>query len=57
MASVNPFVELFFYFFAAVVEPINPRGLKSIILTNPEIRFPNLALTQAFKQRLGFNEF
>ena len=31
MASVNPFGELFSYFFAAVVEPINPRGLESIV--------------------------
>ena len=57
MASVNPFVELFSYFFAAVVKAVDPRGLKSVVLTNPEIRLPNLALTQAFEQRLGFNEF
>ena len=57
MASDNPFVEFFSYFFAAVVKAVDPRGLKSIVLTNPEIRFPDLALTQAFKQRLGFNEF
>ena len=57
MASVNPFVELFSYFFAAVVKAVDPRGLKSVVLTNPEIRLPNLALTQAFEQRLSFNEF
>jgi len=57
MASVNPFVELFSYFFAAVVKAVDPRGLESVVLTDPEIRFPDLALTQTFKQRLGFNEF
>ena len=41
VASVNPFGELLSYFFAAVVKAVDPRGLKSVVLTTSVVNLPD----------------